>query len=105
MAHALQFDAPADEHFYRQLIAEIGDRDPKGLVVHLVVRHDGMLRHFEVWESKEDWERFRDEQVGPALTTLFTAMGLPESPPRPPEGELELVDVWVGTKDAATRPA
>ena len=96
MAYACQYDVPADEQFYRRVMAEIGDEQPKGLVAHLVVKRDQGLRHIEVWDSKDDWERFRTERVDPALDRVFAAAGFAGRPPRPPEQELDLVDALVG---------
>lgn len=97
MAYAFQYDVPADEQFYARVKAEIGDEQPKALVVHLVLKRDGGLRHIGVWESKEDWERFREERVEPALDRVFAAAGFAQRPPQPDDQEMGLVDAWVGT--------
>ena len=97
MAYAFQYDVPADEEFYRRVAAEIGADRPKGVITHLVVKCDGGLRHIGVWESKEDWERFRSERVGPALEKVFAAFGVADPPPPPPEQELDLVDALLGS--------
>lgn len=94
MSYVLQYEVPADEQLYRRVRAEIGDEQPKGLVVHMVLKGERGLRHIGVWESREDWERFRDERVGPAVGRAFAAAGLQQQPPRPAEQELQLVDVW-----------
>ena len=65
MAYAFFYDMPGTEELYRRVKAEIGEEAPKGLLVQLVVRQDGGLRHFNVWESRQDWERYRQERVGP----------------------------------------
>lgn len=96
MPYAFQYDVPADEQFYRRVCAEINDEQPKGLIAQVVVKRDGGLRHIAVWESKEDWERFRTERVDPALDKVFAAAGFAHRPPRPPEQELDLVDALVG---------
>jgi hypothetical protein len=96
MPYACEYDVPADEQFYRRVQAEIGDEYPKGLVAHVVVKRDGALRHIDVWDSKDEWERFRAERVQPALERVFAAAGFAETPPRPPEEELQLVHVLVG---------
>ncbi len=96
MPYAFYYDVPADEQFYRRVMAEIGDEQPSGLVVHLVVKRADGLRHIEVWDSKEDWERFRTERVDPALDKVFTAAGFTHRPPRPEEQEMDLVDALVG---------
>lgn len=96
MSYACFYDVPADEQVYRRVKAEIGNEQPKGLVVHLVVKLDGGLRHIEVWESQEDWERFREERVEPAVGKVLAAAGLAQRPPPPVEQEMEVVDVWTG---------
>ncbi|MDQ4027831.1 MAG: hypothetical protein M3214_07260 [Actinomycetota bacterium] len=93
MSYACFYDVPADEQFYRRVMAEIGGDAPDGLVLHLVVKRDGGLRYTEVWKSQEDWERFRRERVAPALEKVFRAAGFDETPPRPIEHEIEVVDI------------
>ncbi len=97
MPYAFQYDVPADEKFYRRVVAEIGEEQPTGLVAHLVVTRDGGLRHIELWDSKEEWERFRTERIEPALDKVFAASGFAHRPPRPRMQEMELVDVRVGS--------
>ena len=96
MSYVFQYDVPADEQFYRRVRSEIGEEQPKGLIVHMVVKGEGGLRHIGLWESKEDWERFREERAEPALMRAFRAVGVERRPPRPEEREMDLVDVWVG---------
>jgi hypothetical protein len=96
MSYALLYDVPADEQMYQQVKAAIGEEQPKGLVAHLVVHVEGGLRHIGVWDSREDWQRFHDERVEPAVHAVLTAAGFTQMPPDPPVRELELVDVWLG---------
>lgn len=96
MSYALLYDVPGDEHIYRRVKAEIGDERLRGLVVHLVVKSDMGLRHIEVWESKEDWEHFRDERVRPAVDKVLAAAGVPGNLPAPVEQSLDVVDVLTG---------
>lgn len=96
MAYALQYDVPADEPVYRQVRAAIGDEQPKGLVAHIVIKVEAGLRHIGVWDSPEDWQRFHDERVEPAVHAVLRAAGFTEMPPDPPVHELELIDVWRG---------
>jgi hypothetical protein len=96
MSYALQYDVPADEKMYRHVRAAIGDEQPKGLVAHLVVEVEGGLRHIGVWDSEEDWQRFHDERVEPAVRGVLSAAGFTQMPPDPPVQELKLVDVWLG---------
>jgi len=96
MTYALSYDVPADEKMYRQVQALIGDEQPEGLVVNLVVHTDGGLRHIGVWNSEADWQRFHNERVEPAVHTVLRAVGFSEMPPDPPVQELQLVDIWLG---------
>lgn len=97
MTYAYYYDVPAGEHMYRQVMSGIDDLQPAGLVTHLVVKHDGGLRHFGVWETKEEWERYRDEKVRPAVDRVLLAAGFPQTPPPPAEHEMDVVDVMTGT--------
>lgn len=67
MSYAMLYDVPADEKMYRQITAAIGDEKPQGLVVHLVLQAESGLRHIEVWNSQQDWQRFHDERLEPAV--------------------------------------
>ena len=57
--------------WYERLSAELGDERPRGLLVHVAGEHEGNLRVIEVWESEEDYRRFRDERLVPGLTKLI----------------------------------
>jgi hypothetical protein len=96
MSYACFYDVPADEKFYRRVMAEMGGDEPDGLVLHLVVKRADGLRHTEVWKSKEAWERFRRERVAPALEKVFGAAGFDGAPARPIEHEIEVVDIQTG---------
>lgn len=96
MSYALQYDVPADEGIYRQVQAAIGDDQPKGLVAQLVVQVDSGLRHISVWDSEEDWQRFHDERIEPAVHAVLSAAGFTEMPPDPPVQPLQLIDVRLG---------
>ncbi len=96
MSYALQYDVPSNAQMYQQVKAAIGDALPKGLVAHLVVEVDGGLRHIDVWDSQEDWERFHDERVEPAVHSVLRSAGFTDMPPDPPIQELKLIDVWLG---------
>ncbi|HVL03971.1 MAG TPA: hypothetical protein VM386_06000 [Acidimicrobiales bacterium] len=96
MAYACQYDVPTDERTYQQVKSLIGDDSPAGLVLHLVVNHERGLRHTTIWESRDDWERFRAERVQPAVDKVLTGAGFSEVPPRPVEVELQVVDLQVG---------
>ena len=93
MSYAFYYDVPGTEDLYRRVKAEIGDEPPKGLLVQLVVRSEGGLRHLNVWESQADWERYRNERIGPAVGKVLAAAGITEPASAPVERPLEVVDV------------
>jgi hypothetical protein len=97
MSYALVYDVPAAEEMYRQVKAAMGDEQPKGLVVHLVLQTDNGLRHIGVWDTEEDWQRFHDGRVEPAVHKVLAAAGVTEMPPEPPVQEFKLIDVQLGT--------
>ena len=101
MTHAFSYEVPGSEQMYRKVKEAIGEGQPDGLVVHLVVRAEAGLRHIEVWDSKEDWDRFHDERVEPAVHQVLAAAGFTQMPPDPPIEELGLVDVWMGSSSHA----
>jgi hypothetical protein len=91
--YAFSYDVPADEGIYRRVQAGLGDEPPKGLIVMMVVKRDEGLRHLGVWESKELFDRFQEERVGPAVAGVLADIGVTESPPPPEIEEMDLVDV------------
>ena len=94
MAYGCIYDLPGDEHIYAKVKAEIGENQPQGLVAQLVSKLEtGGLRHITVWESKEQWERFQTERVGPAVGRVLAGMGVAEAPTRPDVKEMDLIDV------------
>ena len=96
MSYAMLYDVEILEEMYRQVSKAIGDKKPAGLVVHLVLQAESGLRHIGVWDSQQDWQRFHDERLEPAVRAVLTAAGFTEMPPSPPVQEFKLVDVRVG---------
>jgi len=73
MAYAFVMDVPASIELYDALHAEVTRREPgggRGLLVHMGRATPQGFQVIEVWESREDCERFTDEVVGPALAEL-----------------------------------
>lgn len=90
--YAFSYEAPGNEAIYNRVKAMLG-AEPEGLVLHMVDKTPGGLRHLGVWQSKGAWENYRDETVRPVLNKLLAEMGIPE-PPLPAEETLELVDIY-----------
>ncbi len=91
--YACSYEVPADEQMYQRVKQEIGADPPHGLVMHLVVKSDRGLRHIGLWESQGDWERFRNDRVGPAVRRVLQAAGVTQLPPPPVEQTLDVVDL------------
>jgi hypothetical protein len=97
MTYACSYEVPATVEMYRKVRSIIGDAKPPGMVAHVVVRTDAGLRHIEVWDTEEHWQRFHDEQVEPAVHRVLTDAGFTTMPPDPPTDRLDVVDVWLGS--------
>jgi hypothetical protein len=66
---------------------------PAGLIAHTAgFTGTGVFRIFDVWESEEGWERFRDERLAPAIQPVMDSGGAPPSA----EYTYELHDVVKG---------
>jgi hypothetical protein len=70
MAIAVELNFPgATLDQYDQVIQKMGLRQggatPPGAISHWVAKTDDGIRVVDVWESKEDFEKFAQEQIGP----------------------------------------
>ena len=54
---------------YAKVLAELGgaEKSAPGLVAHVAGPVDGGFRIIDVWESEEDFERFNEEHLDPAV--------------------------------------
>jgi hypothetical protein len=69
---------------------------PPGMIVHTATPMDGGgVRIFDVWESQEHLDRFREERLLPTIAAVMADQGL-EAPGGPPESTIgELHDLVV----------
>ena len=90
---AFYYDAPGTPEMYELVSQELGDEQPDGLVLQLVTRTEGGLRHLNVWQSRAQWESFREARVRPAVAAVLNRMRVPvpDTPPR--EHDLDLVHI------------
>jgi hypothetical protein len=96
VSYAFYYDVPGDEALYQRVKDRIGQEAAAGQLLHLVTKIDGGLRHVNVWQTKDDWQRYQRERVGPAVGAVLAASGIPASGAPPLEQELHLVDLEVG---------
>jgi hypothetical protein len=94
MSYAFSYEVPGNPNIYAAVKAEIGPAVPAGLITQIVLQVERGLRHVMVWDSREDWERFRTIRVEPAVEKVLTSAGIPAPRERPAITTLDLVDVW-----------
>ena len=68
---------------------DIEGNPPAGLIFHCAWAVDGGLSIFDVWESKDAYDRFAQERLGPAIEAI--SGGPPQGEP-PSETVYELHD-------------
>ena len=96
MAYAFIQDVPANERIYGEIRARLGQEPPKGLISHVALKREGGLRYVDVWATRADWERFRDEQVDPAVGAVLASYGIPHDHSQVRFEDVEVIDAWVG---------
>lgn len=79
MAYAtlMEFDVDLDTHI--KIGQAVGEAPIKGLIVHGGGPSERGVHSLDVWESKEDSERFFAERMAPALKKLGIGGGPPLS--------------------------
>jgi hypothetical protein len=89
MTYGFVMDVPAPIEAYDALHAEIarrGNGTGYGMLLHIGRATPSGFQVIEIWESKEQRERFDAEVMGPALAALS---GGQPAPPPPPMEEFE----------------
>lgn len=95
MPYAFTQDVPIDATTYKQITDGLGDEPPKGLVAHVAIeRPEGGLRYVDVWESEEDWDRFREERLHPVVHRMLHEVFGDELPPEPEITPISVIHVW-----------
>jgi hypothetical protein len=67
------------------------EQSPQGLILHSAGEAEQGWYVYDIWESKDDFQRFVDEKLGPALAELGQGQG---DGPRP-EPQFFEIDVLV----------
>jgi hypothetical protein len=70
MSYAFVQDVPATWDTYREIAEALGPTAPTGLVLHAAGPTDEGFRMIGIWESREAWDRFRDERLRAILDGL-----------------------------------
>lgn len=97
MPYAFTQDVPIDAAFYKRITDGLGDEPPKGLIAHIAVElSEGGLRYIDVWESENEWNRFRDERLHPVVHPLLGEIFGDDLPSEPELTPLVVVHTWRG---------
>jgi hypothetical protein len=92
--YAFEQDVPIDTEVYAKICEGIGDQIAPGFVLHIAIeREDGHLSYLDLWESKEDCERFTEERLHPVVGPVLAGAGV-RVQAEPPRREVTVVDVW-----------
>ena len=71
-------DVPISREQYDRLEKELGSHNPEGLIVHAAGESGSGIRIIDVWESKQQFELFQSERLGPAMRKVGIE-GLPSN--------------------------
>jgi hypothetical protein len=80
---------------YDKVVAALGLKSaPDGLIVHTAGfdRDAGVFRIFDVWESRDQGERFNNEQLNPIIESMMAGVDAGDFAPPTREGWYELHD-------------
>jgi hypothetical protein len=92
--YAFEQDVPINAAVYARIIEALGAETAPGLLAHIAIeREDGHLAYLDVWETKEDCERFTDVRLHPVIGAALQAAGIhPEG--EAPRREVNVIDLW-----------
>ena len=90
MAIVMIMDFPATAAQYDQVNAAMGavDDPPAGLILHAASEREGGMRVVDVWESQEDFDRFREERLNPAVSEVMGPQAAEAPVPGPEVSEV-----------------
>lgn len=96
--YAFEQDVPIDATVYGQIKTALGPEMAPGLVVHVAIeREDGHLHYLDVWQTKEDCDRFTEERLHPVVGAALQAAGI-QVDREPPRREVTVIDLWRGAE-------
>jgi hypothetical protein len=98
MTILLEQELPVPRAMIEAVSAEMGVRDnpPPGLIAHLAIESGEGTRIVDIWNSKADYEAFRDARLNPAVDTVAAAAGQATGMPMPDPVYSEAFDVVLG---------
>jgi hypothetical protein len=83
MVYGIVTDVAAPAEVYDALHAEVGRTGAVavGLLVHIGRATAGGFQVIEVWESREDYQRYTEEVVLPVMAAMSPGGDVPSAPP------------------------
>jgi heme-degrading monooxygenase HmoA len=90
MATIMMMRVPGGTAMYDQVNEEMNTEGdlPSGMIHHYAAADGEDMIIFDVWESKEDFERFQGERLMPAVMKVMGDQMPPGGPPEPTFAEL-----------------
>ena len=70
MGYAFVQDVPATWDSYREVAEALGAAAPEGLAIHVAGPTDEGFRMIGIWDSRESWDRFREDRLGMILEDI-----------------------------------
>jgi hypothetical protein len=92
MSYAFVQDIPATWGSYQEVADALEACAPDGLLLHVAGPTDEGFRMIGVWDSREPWDRFRDDRLGAILEKIAGGSRL-----RPTIRELNVAHLLSGT--------
>jgi hypothetical protein len=96
--YAFEQDVPIDAGTYEKLLARIaevsGDAAPSGALLHLAIeREDGHISYLDVWETKEDCDRFTENVLHKVIGPALAEAGI-QVDSEPPRRSINVIDLF-----------
>jgi len=92
--YAFEQDVPIDAAVYARITDGLGATPPDGLLAHIALeRADGHLYYLDVWQSREDCDRFTDERLHAVVGPVLAGAGV-RVDEEPARRTVTVVDLW-----------
>ena len=92
-------DVPGTAAVYARIndAMELGAEPVPGLVAHVVIQRPDGLRYVNVWHHADDWLRFRDTTLLPAVEQVLGELGIPHDMSQVRFEEVHVIDAVTGS--------
>jgi len=92
--YAFEQDVPINAEVHARILEGLGDEPPAGLIAHIALeREDGHLYYLDLWNSRDDCDRFTRERLHPVVSGALTAADI-QVGQEPPRRDAVVVDLW-----------